>query len=65
MKAKKPSRILAMAAASSLLPASGQAYATEGGGSIYPHGSDRLNDGDGKNLQVPGFKVTANAVTRT
>lgn len=62
------------------------ASATEGGGSIYPHGSDnftagvvpppgtygmvfashysadRVNDSNGNDLRLPGFKVTVNAV---
>lgn len=62
------------------------AHAAEGGGSVYPHGTenymsgalpppgvygmvfgnvyraDRLNDKDGKNLNVPGFKVEANVL---
>lgn len=62
------------------------AFATEGGGSIYPHGvenymagalpppgmygivygnsysADRVNDANGNNLNIPGFKVNANVV---
>lgn len=84
MQAKNSSRVLALAVSSLLAIVSGQTFATEGGGSIYPHGSenymsgalpppglyglmyanhysaDRVNDGNGNDLQVPGFKVTAN-----
>lgn len=62
------------------------AFATEGGGSIYPNGvenymagalpppglygivygnayrADRVNDANGNNLNIPGFKVAANVV---
>ena len=65
---------------------SSSAYATEGGGTLYPNGADnftagampppgtygmlfaehysahRVNDADGNDLNVPNFKVTANAV---
>jgi len=73
-------------ASSMVLAGMGCANATEGGGSIFPHGvenfmagalpppglygmvfgnsytADRVNDGNGNNLNVPGFKVTANVV---
>ena len=69
-----------------LAAAMGAANATEGGGSVYPHGTenfmsgalpppgvygmvfgnvysaDRVNDADGNDLHVPGFKVRANVV---
>ena len=69
-----------------LVAAMGAANATEGGGSVYPHGTenfmsgalpppglygmvfgnhysaDRVNDADGNDLHVPGFKVRANVV---
>lgn len=65
---------------------SSPAWATEGGGTLYPNGAenfsagampppgfygmvfaqrytaDRVNDADGNNLRVPGFKITAHAV---
>jgi len=71
---------------STLLAVTGDAFATEGGGSVYPQGSEnymagalpppglyglvytnhytagRLNDSNGNDLQVPGFKVTANVI---
>ncbi len=69
-----------------LLATLSTAHATEGGGSVYPHGTenfmsgalpppgvygmvfgnvysaDRVNDADGNDLHVPGFKVRANVV---
>lgn len=76
-------KFLALAA---LMMAIGTAQAAEGGGSVYPHGTEnfmagalpppgiygmvfanayranRVNDSNGKNLNVPGFKVRANVV---
>lgn len=76
------STVLAGLLAVAALPA----QATEGGGSVYPHGAEafsagalpppgtygmvfgehytasRVNGADGRNLNVPGFKVTASAV---
>ncbi|WP_084679595.1 SphA family protein [Curvibacter lanceolatus] len=73
-------------AGSMVLAGMGCAHATEGGGSIFPHGvenfmagalpppglygmvfgssytADRVNDGNGESLNVPGFKVTANVI---
>lgn len=73
-------------AAAALLAILGTVHATEGGGSVYPHGTenfmsgalpppglygmvfgnhysaDRVNDQDGNDLHVPGFKVRANVV---
>lgn len=73
-------------AVAALLTTFGVAQATEGGGSVYPHGSenfmsgalpppgvygmvfgnayraDRVNDKDGNDLNVPGFKVRANVI---
>ena len=73
-------------AAAILVSAFSSAHATEGGGSVYPHGTenfmsgalpppgvygmvfgtsynaDRVNDHNGNNLNVPGFKVKANVV---
>lgn len=76
-----------IAIAGAILTASvGGVHATEGGGSIYPHGvenfaagalpppglyglvygnhytADRVNDGNGNKLNVPGFKVTSNVI---
>lgn len=79
-------RASVLAAAVLALCGAGGAQATEGGGSIYPHGvenymagalppaglygivyansysADRVNDANGNNLNIPGFKVNANVV---
>ena len=78
--------LVACTAASLVALMATHAGATEGGGSIYPHGvenymagalpppglygivygnsysADRVNDKDGNDLHIPGFKVSANVV---
>jgi hypothetical protein len=79
-------RLGALAAAAIAALGCSGAFATEGGGSIYPHGvenymagalpppglygivyanaysADRVNDANGNDLNIPGFKVSANVV---